>query len=142
MDGLVTNASLIVGVGSGGLAPHAIILTGLAGLAAGSLSMAAGEYISVRSQNELTHAETELERDRIARFPAAEHEELTEVLTGYGLAPDLAAQAATAISRNPEKALRMHTREEFGVDPEDLPSPWTAGAASLVSFAVGAVLPL
>jgi VIT1/CCC1 family predicted Fe2+/Mn2+ transporter len=142
MDGLVTNASLITGVGGGGLSPHAIILTGLAGLVAGSLSMAAGEYVSVRSQNELVHAETALERDRLTRFPDAEREELTEVLAGYGLDSELAARAATEISRRPEHALRLHTREEFGVDPEDLPSPWVAAGASLASFAVGAVLPL
>jgi VIT1/CCC1 family predicted Fe2+/Mn2+ transporter len=142
MDGLVTNASLILGVGGEGLSPHAIVLTGLAGLVAGSLSMAAGEYISVRSQNELTHAETALERDRPERYPDAEREELTEVLTGYGLDPQLAGQAAAQISRNRDAALRIHTRDEFGVDPQDLPSPWVAAGASLASFAAGVALPL
>ncbi|MGH3853576.1 MAG: VIT1/CCC1 transporter family protein [Pseudonocardiaceae bacterium] len=142
MDGLITNASLIVGVGGGGAAIHTLLLTGLAGLAAGSLSMAAGEYISVTSQNELTHAETQLERDKIAQFPDAEREELTETLTRYGLDLALAAQAATAISRHPDTALRMHTREELGVDPDNLPSPWVAAGASLLAFAVGAAIPL
>ncbi len=143
MDGLITNASLIVGVGGGGgVAVHTLLLTGLAGLAAGSLSMAAGEYVSVTSQNELTHAETQLERDKHAQFPDAEREELTETLTGYGLEPALAYRAATAISRHPDTALRMHTREELGVDPEHLPSPWIAAGASLLAFALGAAIPL
>jgi vacuolar iron transporter family protein len=142
MDGLVTNASLIVGVSGGGLSPHFTILTGLAGLAAGSFSMAAGEYISVRSQNELTGAEAAVERGKLARFPEAEQEELTEVLAGYGLDLTLAGRVAAEISKRPETAFRMHTREEFGVDPEDLPSPWTAAGLSLMSFALGAVVPL
>lgn len=142
MDGLITNASLIVGVGGGGAPVHTLLLTGLAGLGAGSLSMAAGEYISVTSQNELIAAETAIEADKLARFPAAEHEELTETLIGYGLSATLAAQAATDISRDPQMALRMHTREEFGLDPDNLPSPWVAAAASLTAFAVGAIIPL
>ena len=142
MDGLVTNASLIVGVGGGGLSSHSIVLTGLAGLAAGSFSMAAGEYVSVSSQNELTGAEAAVEREKLARFPEAEEEELTEVLTGYGLDLDLADRVAAEISKRPEAALRMHTREEFGVNPEDLASPWVAAGSSMVSFALGAVIPL
>jgi VIT1/CCC1 family predicted Fe2+/Mn2+ transporter len=142
MDGLITNASLIIGVGGGGAPVRTLLLTGLAGLAAGSLSMAAGEYISVTSQNELIAAETAIEEDKLARFPDAEQEELTETLVGYGLNPTLAAQAATDISRDPKAALRMHTREEFGLDPDNLPSPWVAAAASLAAFAVGAIIPL
>jgi VIT1/CCC1 family predicted Fe2+/Mn2+ transporter len=142
MDGLVTNASLIVGVGGGGLSSHSIILTGLAGLAAGSFSMAAGEYISVTSQNELTAGEAAIERDKLANFPEAEEEELTEVFAKYGLDLDLARQVAAEISKRPDAALRMHTREEFGVNPEDLASPWVAAASSLVSFALGAIIPL
>ena len=142
MDGLVTNASLIVGVGGGGLSPHAIVLTGLAGLAAGSFSMAAGEYISVTSQNQLIQAEATVERGKLERFPDAEEEELTEMLTGYGLDLDLASQVAAEMSTRPEAALRMHTLEEFGVNPEELPSPWVAAALSMVSFALGAIIPL
>jgi VIT1/CCC1 family predicted Fe2+/Mn2+ transporter len=89
MDGLITNASLIIGVGGGGAPVRTLLLTGLAGLAAGSLSMAAGEYISVTSQNELIADETAIEQDKIARFPDAEQEELTETLIGYGLNPTL-----------------------------------------------------
>ncbi len=142
MDGLVTNTSLIVGVGGGGLSSHSIVLTGLAGLAAGSFSMAAGEYVSVSSQNELTAAEAAVEREKLARFPEAEEEELTEVLTGYGLDLGLAGRVAAEISKRPEAALRMHTREEFGVNPEDLASPWVAAGSSMASFALGAVIPL
>lgn len=142
MDGLVTNASLIVGVGGGGLSTHSIVLTGLAGLVAGSFSMAAGEYISVSSQNELTAAEAAVEREKLAHYPEAEEEELTEMLTGYGLDLDLAARVAAEISKSPEAALRIHTSAEFGVNPEDLASPWVAAGASMVSFALGAVLPL
>lgn len=142
MDGLITNASLVVGVGGSGESTHAILLTGLAGLAAGSFSMAAGEYISVTSQNELIASETALERAKLATFPKAEQEELTEVLTGYGLDVDLAGRVAEEISKQPDAALRIHTREEFGVNPEDLPSPYVAAASSLLAFALGAVLPI
>ena len=142
MDGLVSNASLIIGVGGGGVSAHAIVLTGLAGLAAGSFSMAAGEYISVTSQNELVQAEVALERDMHARYPVAERDELAQTLARYGLDPELAARAAVEISAHPRTALRLHTREELGVDAEALPSAWTAAGASLVSFAAGAVLPL
>jgi sulfonate transport system ATP-binding protein len=93
MDGLITNASLIIGVSGGGAPVRTLLLTGLAGLAAGSLSMAAGEYISVTSQNELIAAETATEQDKLARFPDAEQEELTETLVGYGLNPTLSRPA-------------------------------------------------
>lgn len=142
MDGLVTNASLMIGVSGGGASIHALVLTGLAGLAAGSLSMAMGEYISVCSQNELAAAEVALERSKLAEFPDAEREELTETLAGYGLSSEVARQAAAEISARPEAALRMHTREELGINPEDLPSPWVAAGASLLAFAVGALVPL
>lgn len=104
--------------------------------------MAAGEYISVTSQNELVASEAALERDKLATFPQAEQEELTDVLTGYGLDMALAGRVAEEISKQPDAALRMHTREEFGVNPEDLPSPYVAAASSLLAFALGAVLPI
>jgi VIT1/CCC1 family predicted Fe2+/Mn2+ transporter len=142
MDGLVTNASLIVGVSGGGLSAHSVLVTGLAGIAAGSFSMATGEYVSVKSQNELTQAEAAIERDRLERFPEAEEEELAETLLEYGLDLDLAKHVASEISKRPEAAFRMHTREEFGLDPDDLASPWLAAGLSLVSFALGAIIPL
>jgi vacuolar iron transporter family protein len=142
VDGLVSNASLIAGVGGGGIEPHAIVLAGLAGLAAGAFSMGTGEYISVTNQNELVHAEVALERRMLAQFPEAEQAELTDTFVGYGADPDTAARMAAAVSADPERALRIHTREELGVDHHDLPSPWLAGAASFAAFSVGALLPL
>ena len=142
VDGLVTNGSLIAGVGGGGLGRSALILTGLAGLVAGAVSMATGEYISVANQNELVAAEAAVERDRHARYPEIELAELTEVFIGYGADADAAAHVAQAINRDPETALRFHMREELGVDPSALPSPLTAGVASLVSCALGGLIPL
>jgi VIT1/CCC1 family predicted Fe2+/Mn2+ transporter len=142
VDGLVTNASLIAGVGGGGVQPHAVVLTGLAGLAAGAFSMGTGEYVSVTNQNELVHAEVALERRMLAEFPEAEQAELTETFLGYGADPDTAARMVAAVSADPERALRVHIREELGVDHQDLPSPWLAGAASFAAFSVGALLPL
>ena len=142
VDGLVTNGSLIAGVGAGGLGRSALILTGLAGLVAGAVSMATGEYISVANQNELVAAEAAVERDRHARYPDIELAELTEVFVGYGADPDAAARVAQAINRDPDTALRFHMREELGVDPSALPSPGTAAIASLVSCALGGLIPL
>ena len=142
VDGLVTNAALIAGVGGGGVASHTIVLTGLAGLVAGAFSMGTGEYVSVTNQNELVQAEVAVERAMHQQFPAAEQAELTETFRGYGADSDTAARMAAAVSSDPETALRFHTRDELGVDPEDLPSPVLAGGASLVAFSLGAVLPL
>jgi VIT1/CCC1 family predicted Fe2+/Mn2+ transporter len=91
VDGLVTNASLIAGVGGGGVSAHAIVLTGVAALVAGAFSMGTGEYISVTNQNELVHAEVALERQMLARFPAAEQDELAGYFRNYGADPDTAA---------------------------------------------------
>jgi VIT1/CCC1 family predicted Fe2+/Mn2+ transporter len=142
VDGLVTNASLISGLGGGGVSAHTVILTGAAALVAGAFSMGTGEYISVTNQNELVHAEVALERQMLARFPAAEQEELAGYFRDYGADPDTAARMAAAVSADPGTALRVHTREELGVDPSDLPSPLLAGAASLLAFSVGALVPL
>ena len=142
MDGLVTNVSLIAGVGGGGVAPHFIVLTGLAGLAAGAFSMATGEYVSVSSQNELVAAEVRKERYELEAHPEAERKELAAMLRQRGIDADLADQVALQISTSPEEALGMHVREELGVDPHELPSPVTAAGASLATFAVGALIPL
>ena len=142
MDGLVTNVSLIAGVGGGGGAQHIIVLTGLAGLAAGAFSMATGEYVSVSSQNELVEAEVRKERRELEIHPDAEREELAAMLRHRGIEPALADQVAQQISTNPEEALGMHVREELGVDHHELPSPLTAAGASLATFAVGALIPL
>ena len=142
VDGLVTNASLIAGLGGGGVSPHAVILTGVAALVAGSFSMGTGEYISVTNQNELVHAEVATERTMHARFPAAEQAELVDTFIGYGADPDTAARMAAAVSRDPDTALRVHTREELGVDPFELPSALAAGVSSLIAFSAGALIPL
>jgi vacuolar iron transporter family protein len=142
MDGLVTNASLIAGVSGGGGSTHTLILTGLAGLGAGAFSMATGEYVSVSSQNELVGAEVSKERLELQNHPDAERRELAAVFRQRGVDADLADQVARQVSAHPEQALLVHVREELGVDHQDLPSPITAAAASLVTFAVGALIPL
>jgi vacuolar iron transporter family protein len=142
VDGLVTNASLISGLGGGGAAAHTIVLTGAAALVAGAFSMGTGEYISVTNQNELVHAEVALESSMLARFPAAEQDELAGYFRGYGADAETAARMAAAVSADPDTALRVHTREELGVDPDELPSPLLAGGASLLAFSLGALVPL
>ena len=142
VDGLVTNASLIAGLGGGGVSAHTVVLTGAAALVAGAFSMGTGEYISVTNQNELVHAEVALERQMLARFPAAEQDELAGYFRKYGADPDTAARMAAAVSSDPGTALRVHTREELGVDPDGLPSPILAGVASLLAFSLGALVPL
>jgi VIT1/CCC1 family predicted Fe2+/Mn2+ transporter len=142
VDGLVTNASLIAGLGGGGVSAHTVVLTGAAALVAGAFSMGTGEYISVTNQNELVHAEVALEAAMLARFPAAEQDELAGYFRQYGADTETAARMAAAVSKDPDTALRVHTREELGVDPSELPSPVLAGLASLLAFSLGALLPL
>jgi VIT1/CCC1 family predicted Fe2+/Mn2+ transporter len=141
-DGLVSNFSLIAGMAGGSAGHRTIVLTGLAGLVAGACSMAAGEFISVASQTEVTQAEIEMERLELARRPAAEMRELAEFFTERGLDPELALEAARQIHRDPDQALIVHVQEELGVDPTDLPSPAVAAVSSFGSFALGALLPL
>ena len=142
VDGLVTNASLIAGLGGGGVSRHTVILTGVAALVAGAFSMGTGEYISVTNQNELVGAEVAVERRMHARFPVAEEAELAQTFRGYGADTDTAVRMAAAVSRDPDTALRVHTREELGVDPFQLPSALLAGISSLVAFSLGALVPL
>jgi vacuolar iron transporter family protein len=142
MDGLVTNVSLISGVSGAGVSSKAIVLTGLAGLAAGAFSMATGEFVSVSSQNELVAAEVTKEQHELEHHPDAERRELAAVFRRQGVDADLADRVAGQVSSHPEEALRVHVREELGVDHHDLPSPYVAAGASLVTFAVGALIPL
>jgi VIT1/CCC1 family predicted Fe2+/Mn2+ transporter len=142
MDGLVTNVSLIAGVGGGGLDRSRIILTGLAGLVAGAFSMATGEYTSVTSQNELVRAEVEVERRQLETHPEEEKAELAEAFIAKGVEPELARQVSEQVSRDHEEALRLHAQEELGVDPHELPSPWVAALSSFFAFAFGAIVPL
>lgn len=142
MDGLVSNFALIAGVAGGGADRSAVALAGFAGLVAGAVSMATGEYTSVASQTELTRAEIAVERAEISKRPQAEMVELAQLYEARGLEPGLARQVAEQLSRNEEQVWRIHAREELGVDPDDLPSPWTAAFSSFISFTVGALLPL
>jgi VIT1/CCC1 family predicted Fe2+/Mn2+ transporter len=144
MDGLVSNFALIAGVVGGTSGGHssAVVLAGLAGLAAGAFSMAAGEYTSVASQAEYTQAEIEVERREIFLRPAAEEAELAQMYVDRGIQRDLATAMAAQVHRDPELAVEVHTREELGVDPDNLPSPLVAAGSSFVSFAVGALLPV
>ena len=142
MDGLVTNVSLIAGVGGGGGSSHTVLLAGLAGLCAGAFSMAAGEFVSVSSQNELVAAEVSKERRELEIHPDAERRELAAVFRQRGVDASLADEVARQVSAHPDQALRVHVREELGVDHQELPSPVTAAAASLVTFAAGALVPL
>jgi VIT1/CCC1 family predicted Fe2+/Mn2+ transporter len=104
--------------------------------------MGTGEYVSVTNQNELVHAEVATERRMHARFPAAEQAELAETFRGYGADSETAARMAAAVSRDPDTALRVHTREELGVDPFELPSAVVAGLSSLIAFSAGALIPI
>jgi vacuolar iron transporter family protein len=142
MDGLVTNSSLIAGIGGGGGGHGAIVLTGIAGLVAGAFSMATGEYISVTSQNELTEAEVELERRQHRRDPAGKRRRLTQVFIDKGVSPNLAEAVVRQISADMDRAVATHVREELGIDPDDLPSPRTAAVASFAAFTAGALIPL
>lgn len=142
MDGLVSNFSLVAGVIGAGLSTRNVILTGLAGLAAGAFSMAAGEYTSVASQTEATEAEIAKEKLEIARNPVGEAAELAEIYESYGMSPQIAAEAARQITEHPEHNWRVHAREELGIDPDDLPSPYVAAGSSFLFFTVGALIPL
>ena len=141
-DGLVTNASLILGLAGAHPTAGVVELAGLAGLVAGACSMAVGEYVSMQAQRELLLREIAVERREIQRFPEAEHRELASLYQQRGLAPDLAWRVAGDLMRDEDLAVETHAREELGIDTGDLGSPGAAAAASFVSFAVGAAVPL
>jgi VIT1/CCC1 family predicted Fe2+/Mn2+ transporter len=142
MDGLVSNFALVAGIAGAGASAHYVAVGGLAGLVGGAFSMATGEYISVQSQNEATAAEIDVERRELRHNSAGELLELTELYIGRGVEPKLAAEVARQLSRDPEQALEIHAREELGIDPQSLPSAWTAALSSLLSFTIGALVPL
>ncbi len=142
MDGLVTNIALIAGVDGGGVGRSTLILTGVAGLVAGAISMGIGEYTSVRTQNEQIAAELDKELRELRSNPEGEATELVAMWTARGLPAHLAREVADVLKRHPEQALRVHAQEELGVVPDELPSPWTAALSSFVCFAIGAVIPL
>lgn len=145
MDGLVSNLALIAGVAGGTRAAadsHAVVLAGLAGLAAGAFSMAAGEYTSVASQSEAAAREVDKERAEILRNPDGEARELAKTYVERGVDADLAHEVARQIHRDVDNAVNVHAREELGVDPHDLASPTVAAGSSFVSFAIGALIPV
>jgi VIT1/CCC1 family predicted Fe2+/Mn2+ transporter len=142
MDGLVTNTALVAGVGGAGASSRTIVLSGVASLVAGALSMALGEYTSVRTQNEQLDLEVDKERRELERNPGGELAELVQVLRVRGVDEDLARQVAVQLHRDPDIALRLHVVAELGLNPEDKPSPRTAAVSSFVTFATGAVVPL
>jgi VIT1/CCC1 family predicted Fe2+/Mn2+ transporter len=142
MDGLVSNGALVAGVAGATTSTHQVIVAGLAGLLAGSFSMAVGEWTSVASQTHLVQAEIDKEREEIERSPVAEERELAGLFRRRGLSRDLAERVAREVSKDPDEAWRVHVREELGVDPDEQPSPYVAGALSFVTFALGAVAPL
>ena len=141
-DGLVSNLSLVMGVVGASPDPHFIVLAGIAGLLAGSFSMAAGEYISMQSQRELYERQIALERAELEAMPAEEEAELATIYRSKGFTPEEAARIAKRIFRDPETALDTLAREELGLDPDELGSPWGAAIGSFLAFAGGAVVPV
>jgi VIT1/CCC1 family predicted Fe2+/Mn2+ transporter len=141
-DGLVSNASLILGVAGASPDANVILLSGVAGLLAGAFSMAAGEYISVRSQRELFESQIALERDELAEYPEEEAAELALIYAARGLPSDEARRLADRIVSDPGRALDTLAREELGLNPDELGSPFGAAGFSFASFAVGALIPL
>lgn len=142
MDGLVSNFALIAGMAGGGVSSTTVVLAGFAGLGAGAFSMAAGEYISVRSQNELAERELRVERLELERNASGELAELAHSYIERGVDPDLAFEVARQISRDTDRAVRVHAMLELGVDPQQLASPVVAAGSSFVSFVTGAILPV
>jgi VIT1/CCC1 family predicted Fe2+/Mn2+ transporter len=141
-DGLVSNFALMAGVAGGTSDRTAVIVAGLAGLVAGAFSMAAGEWVSVRTQAELVEAEIDVERRELHTNPEAELAELTASFVDRGVDPEIAAQVAEQLSRDPDRALQVHTLTELGTLPGAQPSPWVAAGSSLLSFSIGAFVPL
>ena len=141
-DGLVSNASLILGIAGAAPDPHVVLLTGVAGMAAGAFAMAAGEYVSVRSQRELFEYQIGLERDELEEYPEAEAQELALIYVAKGVPPKEAKRLADKLIADPEHALDTLAREELGLNPEELGSPWGAAISSFLSFGAGALVPL
>jgi vacuolar iron transporter family protein len=141
-DGLVSNVGLILGVAGASPQPGVVRLAGLAGLIAGGISMAAGEYVSMRVQAELFERELAVEARELRRRPRAETAELAQIYENRGLPPDDARRAAEAMMSDPDTALEAHARDELGIDPAQLGSPLGAAVSSFAAFGAGAVLPL
>ncbi|CAL9411131.1 hypothetical protein SUDANB95_01650 [Actinosynnema sp. ALI-1.44] len=139
-DGIVSTAGLVVGVAGATTDRTAVLAAGVAGLVAGALSMAGGEYVSVSTQRDTERAALRLEAEELREMPEEEEQELADIYEDKGLSPQLAAQVARELTE--QDALRAHAEAELQIDPDNLTSPWQAAWASLVSFAVGALIPL
>jgi VIT1/CCC1 family predicted Fe2+/Mn2+ transporter len=139
-DGIVSVAAIVVGVAGASAGRRTILTAGLAGLFAGAMSMATGEYVSVSTQRDTERAMLEVERRELRDTPEQELDELTEIYTGKGLSESLARDVARQLTAH--DALAAHADAELGIDPDQLSDPWQAAIASFVSFTVGAILPL
>lgn len=142
MDGLVSNVGLIAGIAAAGAAPGVVAITGISGLIAGAISMALGEYTSVRTANEQLDSEVRTERDAHSRNPEGEQAELAALFERLGMSDDIAETAAGQVHANSEQAVRVHLSHELGLSPEEKPSPWVAAISSFFSFGVGAIIPI
>lgn len=141
-DGLVSNLSLIMGVTGANVGNKVILVAGVAGLLAGAFSMGGGEYVSMRVQRELFERLLHIEAHELATEPDEEHQELREIYEERGFPPELAKQVTEIVMADPKVALETHAREELGLDPEELGSPWGAALSSFVMFGLGAAVPL
>lgn len=141
-DGLVSNLALVMGVAGAAPAPGVIVLAGIAGLLAGAFSMAVGEYISVQSQRELLEYQIAFERRQLAATPGAEYDILVGIYVGRGFPRDEARQIADRMFAEPARALDALVREEIGLDPRVIGSPWSAAAGSFLAFTLGALVPV
>lgn len=141
-DGLISNTSLILGIIGANAGNTFVLLSGVAGLLAGACSMAAGEYVSVRSQREMLEYQLALEKSELELYPEEEAEELSLIYQARGIPVEDAERIAHILIQNPEKALQTLAREELGINPDDLVSPWGAAISSFLSFGIGAFIPL
>lgn len=141
-DGLVSNVSLVLGFAGGGVSASVVRLAGLAGLVAGATSMAAGEFVSVSAQNELIQREVALERNEIINNTETETQELAYFYEQHGMSKEQADISARQVMQDTDRAVVVHTREEMGIDPDDLASPLAVAATSFLCFALGALIPV
>lgn len=141
-DGLVSNVALILGVAAAASTRESVLIAGVAGLLAGSASMAAGEYVSMKAQAELVERELDIERLSIAKQPEMEQRELAAIYRQRGADAETARRMAEQVHENPEVALDVHAREELGVDPDGTGNAGAAALSSFIAFAFGALIPL
>ena len=141
-DGLVSNVALILGVAAASQTASSVVIAGVSGLLAGATSMAAGEYVSMKAQNELIERELRIEKESLANNPTGELHELQAIYANRGLDSEQALKLAEAVHADPEVALEVHAREELGVNADDIGDPIGAATSSFIAFGIGAILPL